>query len=205
MRSLISVFSLAILLAVTSSAVITNGGFENPANTPIGGYVTYTGGESFPGWQVGGDSINVHHTGHTTALAGIQSLDLSGAAAGSITQSLSTVSGLTYQLIFGYGAHSYHPYSGPAMAQVFWGGVLADTVSRVASPNTVDINWTTATYSLLATSSTTELSFVSLSPNGGILLDEISASPLSVPVIPSFWLLGPGLLGIRYWRRPRNN
>jgi choice-of-anchor C domain-containing protein len=192
-RSIV-IFIAAVMLAVPAGAnLIVNGGFEDPGTTPPGGYITFHGGDSFLGWTVGGDSIDIHNTGHTQAYAGVQSLDLSGNAAGSITQTIATTPGATYELNFWYCAHIWHPYGGDAYAAIFWDGSEVDEIHLPASPDKNNMNWTYAEYVLTATSETTVLSFVSLSPNGGIILDEVT---LLVPEPATLVLLGLGAMGL---------
>lgn len=157
-----------------SANLVMNGDFENPAIAPDGFYATLPGGAVFSGWTVGGDSIDLIDTRHAAAHSGKQSLDLTGNAAGSIAQNVATTPGKTYRLTFWYCAHWFHPYAGDAYADVFWDGVVIDRIHRPGSLSAKNMNWTSASYKLLAKTTSTLLKFSSLSPNGGIFLDDIS-------------------------------
>jgi predicted Ser/Thr protein kinase len=154
--------------------LIVNGGFEGPPLAPAGDTTEILGGRSFQGWIVGGQGIDLHNTYHTAAHSGNQSLDLSGKSPGSIAQSVPTTPGTTYLLRFWYCGSPCHPYSGDAFAEVFWDGDLIDKIHLPASPSTIKMNWTYAGYTLTAKTTSTLLKFNSLSPNGGIILDDVS-------------------------------
>jgi serine/threonine protein kinase len=157
--------------------LIVNGDFEEP-KAPFGGWSSVPGGCSFPGWTVGGDSVDLTHTSHAAARSGIQSVDLAGALPASITQTVATTPGKTYLLRFWYSGHWFHRYGGEAFAEVYWDSVLVDKLHRPGSPSARNMNWTAATYKLRATSTSTLLTFSGLSPNGGIMLDDVSLTVL---------------------------
>jgi hypothetical protein len=156
--------------------LVANGGFENPGTgitIPSGGHHTYASGDTFPGWQVTSGSVDIQTSAHGGVHSGLYALDLAGSAAGSISQTLSTVAGQQYTLELWYAAHPYHPYSGPAQAQVRWGGSNVGLLSR--DPTTTTTNsMTRVQYVVTASSSTTTLSLAGLSPNGGIIVDDVS-------------------------------
>lgn len=158
--------------------LVTNGGFENLGTgitmPPVGWY-TYYAGNTFPGWQVNSGNVNIQTSAHGGVHSGSYALDLAGDAAGSISQTLPTVAGRQYTLELWYAASPYHPYSGPAQARVRWGG--ADIIGGLLSrdPTTATTNlMTRVPYVVTASSSTTTLSLVGLSPNGGIIVDDVS-------------------------------
>jgi hypothetical protein len=156
--------------------LVTNGGFENLGTgitMPPAGWYTYSAGDTFPGWRVASGSVDIQTSAHGPVHSGSHALDLAGSAAGSISQTLPTVAGRQYTLELWYAAHPYHPYSGPAQAQVRWGGSNVGLLSR--DPTTTTTNsMTRVQYVVTAASSTTTLSLVGLSPNGGIIVDEVS-------------------------------
>jgi len=197
--------AVGIFIGIATSAhgeMIVNGGFEDAPLAPIGGWAEVPGGFSFPGWTVGGQGVDLHNTYHTAAHSGNQSLDLSGLEPGSITQSVATTPGTTYLLSFWYSGQPFHPYGGDAYAEVLWDGGLVDTIHLPASPSPTDINWTFAGYELSANTTSSLLTFNSLSPNGGIMLDDVSLN--AVPEPSTLLLFGIGAFGITsfaWWKR----
>jgi choice-of-anchor C domain-containing protein len=195
-------FGVCLTLGLAAGAranLVTNGGFENPgaAVPAAGSWSTHGPGNSIPGWTVGPVNVDIHDTGHTTAHSGMYSLDLAGSAPGSISQMLSTVAGSSYLLEFWYAAHSYHPYGGPAEANVSWDGNGVGLLSLPASPSSTNMNWTYFQTTVTATGTDTSLSFEAMTGNGGIILDDISVTavtPVAAPDVAS--TLALILLGI---------
>ena len=85
-----------IVQAVMSSAagaqpnLILNGSFEQPRQTSDAALFPGSGG--LTDWTIGGGSVNLDDSGYWQAEDGLQSLDLSGNAPGSVSQ---TVTGTT--------------------------------------------------------------------------------------------------------------
>ncbi len=180
-----------------AAELVVNGGFEDPgAQIPEAGmFSTYLGGDSFGGWSVGGESIDVHDTGHTDAHSGQYSLDLAGEhQPGSISQTLSTTSGQQYTLDLWYAGHAFHPYEGPAMAEIYWEGSSIALLVIDASPDYQQMNWTHFQAQLTANSDQTLLELRGVTENGGVIVDDISVS--EVPLPASAWLFGSCLLGL---------
>ncbi len=177
---------LVIALGVSSAngvSIVVNGGFESGPGAPAGGFRNLLAGDlSLPGWTIGGDSVDIHHTGHTNAHSGLYSLDLAGPdLPGSISQDLSTVAGGQYILSFWYAAHAYHPYPGNAMATVSWGGSQLGVLSLPASPAFQAMNWTHYQVQIAASGASTSLVFAATTPNGSIILDDISVESVPAP------------------------
>lgn len=189
--------SMCLLVAAAASTaqaeLVVNGGFEGGPGAPSGSFTNIVAGGYLAGWTVGSESVDVHHTGHTAAHSGTYSLDLAGFdLPGSITQSVATVPGQQYTLTFWYAAHPYHPYDGNALAEVYFDGAFVGSLSLPAAGNSVDMNWTFGQVVVTATSSVADLSFVGTTPNGGLILDDISlvpapASILSIAAAPLFF------------------
>lgn len=195
--------------AQTSSNLVINGGFEDPGpgiTIPPGGFHTYSAGSTFPGWRVESGDVDIQTSAHGIPHSGLYALDLSGFGPGSVSQTLLTIPGQQYTLELWYAAHPFHPYSGPAQAQVWWGGANIGLLS-IETLNQM----THVQFVVTASSSTTTLSLISLSPNGGIIVDDVSVvaatSPSTGAAIPtlSTWglLLFSALLGLLGFRRPR--
>ena len=113
--------------------------------------------------------------------------------------------GQTYTLSFAYAGHPYHPYSGNAFAQVLWDGNVVTTVNRPPSPSDGGsgfvMNYAIANLNVAATQTETPLTFQSLSPNGGILLDAVSL--VAVPEPSTTVLTLAGLAVGTIWLRRR--
>ncbi len=201
-HALVALAALATVASTASFAsadLVINGGFEQGPGAPPGLYTNLLNGSTdLTGWVVGGESIDVHDTGHTTAHSGQYSVDLAGFnLAGSITQSIPTTPGGTYTLSFWYAGHPYHPYGGPALADVYFDGSIVATVARPPSPNGIDMNWVNFTADITTTSALTDLSFVSLTPNGSIIVDDVSLVAVPTPATLAAGTLALGLFARR--------
>lgn len=197
MRTTKIVCALGAMLAAAVPAfavnIVQNGDFEIGVGAPNGGWTTFYGGSSLPGgWLVGGHSVDVHNN-HTPAHSGTQSVDLSGEAAGSITQTLTTSIGAAYTLEFWVTPHSFGVYN--KVFEVWWDGSLIDTITI---PYSNTFPWSNYSYGVTATSASTLLSFVSLSPNGGAIIDDVSVSavPDAGSVVGLFGLVSLLLLQV---------
>ncbi len=191
---LISVHLCAILPARAQNLIV-NGGFETPVVPDPTFFLRFFGGESFDGWEVGGESIDIHGPLHTEPRLGSQSLDLSGLnLPGSIFQTITTIPGQTYELEFWLAGHPFHTDPNPnKILDIFWGGTLAATKTIAPSLTRFPMNWRLERMTLTATSPTTELRFVSRTLNGGPIIDGVSLSA-TAPEPSSYALFIVGLL-----------
>lgn len=93
----------------TAGNLVKNGSFESPKvapncanggeSNPTPGICTYFGGSrGIPDWTVGSNSVDMVASSLWKAAAGSQSIDLSGDAPGSLTQTVATVKGKKYIL-----------------------------------------------------------------------------------------------------------
>ena len=172
--------SAAIALAGVTLAFsgLTNGDFETGAYADGGsGFEQLNAGDtSLDGWTV--DSGSVDWIGsYWPAEHGTMSIDLSGADAGTISQTFATTIGNTYTVSF---ALSGNPAGEPVVKtlDVTATGATPASYTFDSSVNTLtDMTWTTETYSFLATSASTTLSFVSTTPGAyGPALDDVVVS-----------------------------
>jgi len=194
---------LVLLLAgvgAVSANIVQNPGFESPDVTVP--FVTYESSTNLDGWNV----IHIDHCSELLwdAAEGQQSLDLSSGTTGSISQSLSTTQGDSYDLSF---ALAGNPAGDPKIknVEVFWGGVSQgiftfDTTGK-SYPN--NLGWTTVVVpNLIAPSASTELKFVSLDDTAyGPTLDNVVVDKHAIPSpeFPSMALpagLIVGLIGV---------
>jgi hypothetical protein len=199
---------LAFAFATTANAeLVTNGSFELPAIN-----ATLTDGQNpvlyryerinaalLSGWTVEGTTIAVIDTvpGKWEADAGDQYVNLESSFGAAISQSLATSPGQQYQLSFAYAADPFADSgSNDGTLRVFWDGVLVDSVSGTDTTLS-DLSWTTYTYLLTATQSTTALRFADVTGVSfvGAYLDDVSVVS-AVPVPASLWLLGSAIVAI---------
>src|SRR5207237_1280275 len=107
----LGVMALVLFVAATahSAQILVNGSFEQP-DLSVSGFQEFANGDPFPGWTIGGDSIDLYNdTGGAslgTAYDGHQYVDLDGAAPGQLTQTFATSAGTQYQFFFAY-ANNY--------------------------------------------------------------------------------------------------
>lgn len=186
-KILIGVSASAILLASTAIpvfAVGSNGSFEtgtliDPSFTTL----TAVDGASITDWTVDSGSIDYIGT-YWTASLGVRSLDLNGLAKGSISQTLTTVVGATYNVTFDL---SGNPDSRPAEDPLFSPSIKDLRVSATGAisqdfnfDTSVELNdksnmkWKSEAYSFVATGTSTTLTFASQIPGAfGPALDNV--------------------------------
>ncbi len=181
--SLIAVAGLTLAASTAGAVSITNGSFEiGPAVTGPGFQPLGNGDTSITGWTVGGNSIDYIST-YWTAEDGSYSLDMSGNAAGSISQNLSGLTvGHTYNVTFWL---SGNPAGGSTVKLLEVGNsyVNPQTYSFNVSGQTLPgITWSKETYSFVAQHTTDTLTFTSLENSAyGPALDNVSIADAAVP------------------------
>jgi choice-of-anchor C domain-containing protein len=197
------------LLALTASPaaaqidLLVNGDFEAPIIG--GGFQAIPPGPGLTGWTVGGAGID-HIAGFWQPSSGAQSIDLSALSAGSITQTVNTLLGSPYSLVFDLAGN---PDGGDAIKDV-----LVEISDGPSSVETFDITgfsrtnmgWSTRTINFVATSTTTTVTFTSLENNAfGPALDNVhlfGPSPAPEPgALALLGLTGIPLLGAVIRRR----
>jgi choice-of-anchor C domain-containing protein len=158
--------------AFAATNIVNNGSFENTGCGPLFDTVFTPDSTTITGWTVGLDSID-WICGYWTAQDGSNSIDMSGNAAGSISQDLTTIAGAVYDVKFYMSGNTD---SGNIIKQ------LTATAAASSGPFTYDTtgnpsgtDWELKTFPFTATGATTTLTFTSDEPNAyGAALDNVS-------------------------------
>ena len=188
MKALVVMAAFAVLSPAAQASVelIKNGGFES-AGGFSGGFETI--GSGLDGWTIGGtvDLINTYWT----PASGSYSLDLNGGGAGSISQSFATVVGQTYNVSFSLAGN---PVGGGD--KFFYASVNAPITYTfdIDGKTTTNMGWVRKSFSFVATSDTSTLSFVGDPYHSyyGAALDDISVMA-AVPEPATYGMLLVGL------------
>ena len=126
-------------------------------------------------WTVGGHSVDWIET-YWPAQEGLRSIDLSGSNAGSLSETFETTIGNTYDVSF---ALSGNPAGPPAVrlsgvSATGWDDRAYMYDVTVNANDLTDMKWSTQTYSFVATSATTTLTFTSTTAGAfGPALDDV--------------------------------
>ncbi|MHB1988939.1 MAG: Ig-like domain repeat protein [Acidimicrobiales bacterium] len=168
--------SSAVVVTVASNQLLTNGSFEQPVVAPGASWENFPTG--IPGWSptnACGIELQSQATVGVTPYDGNQYDELESNCVSGIVQTLSTVPNTQYVVSFAYQARPGTPaYMNTISAS--WGG------TQLANSLQGGSNWTVATYTVTATSSSTVLQFNSadtVNPNDstGGFLDGVSVVP----------------------------
>lgn len=153
----------------------TNGSFETGTYVDGGsGYETLNAGDtSITGWTVDAGSVDWVGT-YWQAQDGSMSLDLSGDDAGTLSQTLATTIGNTYTVSFFLSGNPAGPPTVKTLDVSATGGATASYTYDVTGNSLTNMNWTAESYTLLATSASTTVSFVSTTAGFfGPALDDV--------------------------------
>ncbi|HYL65716.1 MAG TPA: choice-of-anchor C family protein [Nitrosopumilaceae archaeon] len=154
--------------AFATTNLASNGSFENPNSCSSPFTTLNSPSTTITGWTVGGQSID-WICGYWAASDGTKSIDLSGNAAGSVSQDLTTIPGATYAVTFDMSGNTD---GGNTIKQ------LTATAPGYSQPHTYDTtghhsgtNWVQHSFSFTATGTISTLSFTSneLNPYGPAL------------------------------------
>ena len=198
MKALAAMAAFVVLTPAAHASVdlINNGGFES-AGGFSGGFETI--GSGLDGWTIGGtvDLVNTYWA----PASGSYSLDLNGGGAGSISQSFATVVGQTYNVSFSLAGN---PEGGGN--KFFYASVTAPVTFTfdIDGKTVANMGWVRKSFSFVATSGTSTLSFVGDPYHSyyGAALDDISVIA-AVPEPATYGMLLAGLVMVGGWARRR--
>ena len=187
------------------AAAFTNGSFElgvDPGST----FVTLGNGSTgITGWVVGGDSID-YIGGYWQAEDGSRSVDLSGNANGSVSQTFDTLAGHSYVVNFFLAGN---PDGGPAAKVAITsadGTQLQSNIFTVTgSDSRTSMGWKPYSYDFTAATNSTTLTFASATGTAfGPALDNVSVAGVTEPATWAMMLIGFGGLGAALRSRRRS-
>ena len=168
-------------LDASAANLVSNGSFEDPGG---GNLVPNPPGISafyITGWEVYTGDIDYIPPSTWTASDPVMSLDLHGFNPGGIRQTIATVPGETYKVIFDMAANP----SGSTLKElrVSAAGSSAQFTFDRTGKTTTNMGWETKGWSFVATSTSTVLSFESVGSypsNAGPALDNVRVSTIVI-------------------------
>jgi len=196
----------AILFAQSASAnLLVNGSFEQTVNPPSGVDTLAPGSTQLVGWEI--VTATVQHIGTIlwTPTDGMFSIDLDGDVgdAGGVQQTIATVPGQTYHVVFDLAGNPAIGRPPVKMLRVSADGQSQDFSFDTTGKSTTNMGWVTESWSFLADDSSATILFQSLSetqPGWGPVIDNVSATVVPLPA--AAWLFVGALLGLgRFARR----
>jgi choice-of-anchor C domain-containing protein len=147
------------------------------------------GATGIAGWQIEAGSVDV--VGSLWAAAnGQRSIDLSGASAGTLSQTFDTTPGTIYEVSFQIAGNFV---GGPAIktATASAGGVVLPLSFDASNSTGANMGWQTRSFSFTAQSASTTLRFVSgTNSDAGMALDNVQVTAIPEPQTWALWAAG---------------
>nr|WP_315261319.1 choice-of-anchor C family protein [uncultured Duganella sp.] len=187
----------ALASTAQSSELIDNGGFESDYHP--GSFIELSSGLS--GWTITAGSVDLIN-GYWQAAGGSYSIDLNGGSAATLSQSFATNIGQLYNVSFSMAGN---PDGGGAVKSIMAGvtGMSTFTFDGTGASHGA-MNWQARSFSFVASSSLSTLTFAGDSSTGpyGVALDNVSVTA-AVPEPETYGMLiaGLGVLGLLARRR----
>ena len=156
--------------------LVSNGGFETPRMAQTATWETVALGSRMGAWKVSAGSVDLIDKDYWKPAGGIQSLDLSGAEAGTIYQDIKTKPGARYRLTFALTANVD---GGPTQKdlRVSFGPVSKTFHMTQTSTSRAEIRWHTVSRVFASTGPVTRLTFASLTPTAyGPVIDNVTVT-----------------------------
>jgi len=151
-----------MLSGATLAAAPTNGGFETGTyvDNGFGWQQLDAPNTSIDGWTVDSGSVDWIGT-YWTSPDPDMSIDMSGADAGTLSQTFDTTIGNTYTVSFLLSGNPAGPPAIKTLDVSATGGTLTSYTHDTTGTDLTTMDWTLETYTFLATSASTTLSFIS--------------------------------------------
>lgn len=207
MKAIILASLFAFAATSASAATLVNGSFEAGGDIAPGSFRTVASGNNttIAGWTVGGAGVDYIGT-YWQAADGNRSIDLSGANAGSISQSFATVIGQAYKVAFSLSGNPDGGLGTKIATAAATGFAPASFTYTVGSANSrVNMLWDRVFYTFRAAATTTNLSFTSgTSTAYGPAIDDVSITAVPEPAMWLTMIAGMGMVGVVARRRRRN-
>jgi len=167
-----AMFSVSMLGVASAAHFNVNGSFEDGTNPGSFTTLEAQNSSSIENWTVSKGSVD-YIGDYWKAADESRSLDLSGNEAGEVTQNLNTRIGQDYNLIFSMAGN---PDNGPSdkVLSATAGGETKTFTFNTTGKNRDTMGWTNKTVSFVATSTSTKLTFTSLTDGPwGPALDNV--------------------------------
>ncbi|MFC1925721.1 choice-of-anchor C family protein, partial [Chloroflexota bacterium] len=162
-------------LVTLAHNIITNGSFESGPDLTGYRYITrYAGNTSITGWTISGSGIDyINGVELWDASDGNCSIDLNSSNTGAISQTIPTIPGLQYEVIFDM-AGNYGSIPTVKTMRVSAGSSYADYTFDTTGKSARNMGWETKSFTFTATSQTTTIKFASLVTGGyGPAIDNV--------------------------------
>lgn len=199
-KLIIAGLAAAALPGIAQAAAFTNGSFEQ--GTDPGNFTNAdTTSTAITGWTV--TSGNVDYIGtYWTAGDGSRSVDLTGGAPGTLSQTFDTAAGTSYLVRFLLAGNPAGDPSVKTLNVSATGGSTASYTFDDTGKTLSNMGWTAFTYGFTATGGSTTLSFASTTAGSyGPALDGVSVSAVPEPATWAMMIGGFGLVGGTLRRR----
>ncbi|MDP3748972.1 MAG: choice-of-anchor C family protein [Phenylobacterium sp.] len=184
--------------AATAAAII-NGSFEVGVPIPPGGFVSVGAldSTSITGWTVGGGGVDYIGT-YWEAADGERSVDLSMLSEGSVSQTITTVAGVTYKVSFALAGNPDGPDESKIAVTSISGSLPQIDFFTVTPAHThASMGWLYYDYTFKAFDATSTLVFASATDTPyGPALDNVSISVVPEPATWAMMIVGFGGIGL---------
>jgi hypothetical protein len=188
----------ALLISGTASAMIINGGFEDP-DIPFNTFAIFP---SITGWTASTGSIEIQDNIAGSPFEGDQFVELDAFFPSVIFQNVGgLIVGQTYDLSFALSARGATSVALDNVLSVSWDGtnVFNDQAA------TINPEWTVHSVIVTASATSNVLEFADASPNEkfglGVYIDDVQLARVAVPEPTTLALLGLSLMGLGFARR----